>query len=137
MRRRNLRPQQRQLRSIQPRAKHRPKHRREIRRRDGRHQARDVAERAVQRRDRRVPEIVAHGDRLHEVQWRVACPDYGDGARGKDATVGGGEVASFAEGLEGLDDDGPGACSVSFEVNEQVERLAATGVEDAIVCGGR
>lgn len=100
---------------------------------DGRDGRGDVAER--QQRERRVIEVVARGDALDLVERGVARADDGDGARVHVGAVVGGEVAGVAEGLEGVDDCREGGGAVRLEVDEEVERLARGGVEDAVLGG--
>lgn len=100
---------------------------------DGRDGRGDVAER--QQRERRVVEVVARGDALDLVERGVARADDGDGARVHVGAVVGGEVAGVAEGLEGVDHGREGGGAVRLEVDEEVERLARGGVEDAVLGG--
>lgn len=136
MRNLHLLPQQRQLRAVKLRPVHRAELRHEIRARDRTDQARDIAERAVEHGDRRVVEIIAAGrDVLDLVEGRVARADDGDGAVGYGRAVYGGEIACFAEGVEGADDGGPGRGAVCFDVDPEVEGLGAVAVEDAVFGG--
>lgn len=93
---------------------------------------RDIGVGGGQRRDGRVPEVVAGRDTLDLAERGVSRADDGDGARGDGAAVVGGQVACVAEGLEGSNDSGEGGCAVGLDVDEEVQRLAARGVIDAV-----
>lgn len=69
-----------------------------------------------------------------QVQGSVPCTDHGHrpGCHGR--PIPSGQVFRITERLEGLDDGGPGGCSVGFEVDEQVQGLAGGRVKDAIAC---
>lgn len=70
---------------------------------------------------------------MHEIEGRVACADYGYGARGEGRTVGRGKVVAVLQWGEGGEHGGPGFGAGGLEVDEEVQCLVCGGVEDAVV----
>lgn len=106
--------------------------------RDGRVELRHVIS---QRLERGVEEGVSGrvggaGHATDEVERGAAGADDGDGAQRQGAAVVGGEVAGGAQRLDGFKDHGPGRGTGGLEVDEEVQRLVAAGVVDAVE-GGR
>lgn len=96
----------------------------------------EIGLRGREQREVRVEEVVPVGQRGDLGKRRVARADHGDGAVGDDGFVGcivGGEEAGLAQRVECLDDVGERAGAVGLDVDEQVQRLARVGVEDAVV----
>lgn len=69
------------------------------------------------------------------VEGGIACTYYCYGAGGGALAVEGGQVVRGAEGLEAFDYSGEGGCAVGFDVDPEIEGLAAGGVEYATMRG--
>jgi hypothetical protein len=137
LRRGDLAPQCRYLCAVEARAIDCAEHSAEVGRRDRRNIRGDIGESRPEQRDRGVIEIIPEALVLDLVKRGVAGSDDSDSTWSDACAVIRGQVASVTQGLQTLDNVGPGCFARSLDVNKEIECLRRVAVEDSIVGFGQ